>query len=128
MGREAELRAPSDLVQSGETAVACLHGIAGRRQVRPRARVPRAWFALERFHTLPLGPLEDAEARSVLEQQGIRAGDAARLNRIARGHPLALMLASAGVSEHPEHPGERNAPRTDPQAEPTSETHPGRRP
>ena len=31
-----------------------------------------------------------------------RASDAARLNRIARGHPLALMLASAGVSEHPE--------------------------
>ena len=61
-----------------------------------------AWFALERFRTLPLGPLEDADALSVLEHHGIRAGDAARLNRIARGHPLALMLASAGVSEHPE--------------------------
>ena len=67
-----------------------------------RERPLGAWFALERFRTLPLGPLEDADARSVLEQHGIRAGDAARLNRIARGHPLALMLASAGVSEHPE--------------------------
>ena len=188
MGRETELRALSDLLQSDATAVACLHGIAGvgksglvrafldraRREgtsvllldcrtVEPtergflaaaggfddveafvrelsppvvlaldhyevfrlmdtwlrqvlvpalpagaglllagRERPVGAWFALERFHTLPLGPLEDAEARSVLEQHGIRAGDAARLNRIARGHPLALMLASAGVTEHPE--------------------------
>ena len=67
-----------------------------------RERPVGAWFSLERFRTLPLGPLEDADALAVLEHHGIRAGDAARLNRIARGHPLALMLASAGVSEHPE--------------------------
>ena len=30
------------------------------------------------------------------------AGEAQRLNRIARGHPLALTLASAGASERPE--------------------------
>jgi hypothetical protein len=38
----------------------------------------------------------------VLEQLGVPASEAPRLNRIARGHPLALTLASAGVSEHPE--------------------------
>jgi hypothetical protein len=67
-----------------------------------RERPVAAWFGLERFRTLPLGPLEDAEALSLLERHGIGARDANRLNRIARGHPLALVLASAGVSEHPE--------------------------
>jgi len=67
-----------------------------------RERPVAAWFGLERFRTLPLGPLEDAEALSLLERRGIGARDARRLNRIARGHPLALVLASAGVSEHPE--------------------------
>jgi Transcriptional regulatory protein, C terminal len=33
---------------------------------------------------------------------GARPADVARLSRIARGHPLALMLAAAGVAEHPE--------------------------
>jgi DNA-binding winged helix-turn-helix (wHTH) protein len=67
-----------------------------------RERPVGAWFALEAFRTLPLGPLEDAAALALLEHHGIRSGDAARLNRVARGHPLALMLASAGVSERPE--------------------------
>ena len=39
---------------------------------------------------------------SLLERLGVAASDAARLNRIARGHPLALMLASAGVAERPD--------------------------
>ena len=67
-----------------------------------RERPVGAWFALDAFRTLPLGPLDDAAALALLEQLGSRPGDAARLNRIARGHPLALMLASAGVSERPE--------------------------
>ena len=67
-----------------------------------RERPFGAWFALDRFRALPLGPLEDADALAVLAQHEIRGSGATRLNRIARGHPLALMLASAGVSEHPE--------------------------
>ena len=67
-----------------------------------RERPVGAWFALDAFRTLPLGPLDDTAALALLEQLGSRPGDAARLNRIARGHPLALMLASAGVSERPE--------------------------
>jgi hypothetical protein len=38
----------------------------------------------------------------LLDRREIRAADAPRLNAIARGHPLALMLASAGAAEHPE--------------------------
>ena len=191
IGREAELRVLSELIQSDETQVASLHGIAGVgksglaeaflerarrdgssvllldcRTVEPTERgfleavggfddvdafghhlrtLPRpvvlaldhyevfrlmdtwlrqvlvpalpagvslllagrerpvgAWFALPGFRTLPLGPLEEADALALLEHHGVRATAAARLNRIARGHPLALMLASAGVSEHPE--------------------------
>ena len=67
-----------------------------------RERPVAAWFGLQGFRTLSLGPLEEADALALLEHRGIHASDAARLNRIARGHPLALVLASAGVSEHPE--------------------------
>jgi hypothetical protein len=67
-----------------------------------RERPVAGWFALEGFRTLPLGPLEDADAEALLEHGGVSPDEAQRLNRIARGHPLALTLASAGVSEHPE--------------------------
>jgi hypothetical protein len=62
------------------------------------------WFADlgGEFRSLTLGPLGDDEARALLGVHGARAADAARLNRIARGHPLALILAAAGVAEHPE--------------------------
>ena len=62
------------------------------------------WFADlgGEFRSLPLGPLGDDGARELLGVHGARAADVARLSRIARGHPLALMLAAAGVAEHPE--------------------------
>jgi hypothetical protein len=67
-----------------------------------RERPIAGWLALEDFRNLPLGPLDEAGAQLVLERRGVRRTEATRLNRIARGHPLALMLASAGVAEHPE--------------------------
>jgi hypothetical protein len=67
-----------------------------------RERPVAGWFALEGFQTLPLGSLEDADAISLLEHGGVSPEEASRLNRIAQGHPLALTLASAGVSERPE--------------------------
>ncbi|MEO8289734.1 MAG: winged helix-turn-helix domain-containing protein [Gaiellaceae bacterium] len=60
------------------------------------------WFAVPGFQTVPLGPLGDAAAFALLERGGVTPSEAPRLNRIARGHPLALVLASAGVAEHPE--------------------------
>lgn len=61
-----------------------------------------AWFSsLRGFQSVPLGPLREKDAALLLETLGIRAADAPRLNRIARGHPLALTLAAAGVAEQP---------------------------
>ena len=70
--------------------------------VAGRERPVAGWFALDGFRSLPLRPLEETDALSLLERLGVDAADAARLNGIARGHPLALILASAGVSERPE--------------------------
>jgi len=77
--------------------------LSGVRLVLAGREPPVAsWFALERFESLPLGPLATADALLLLERRGIRDVDAHRLNAIARGHPLALVLASAGVAEQPE--------------------------
>jgi hypothetical protein len=46
------------------------------------------------FHTLELGPLAEADALALLQRSGIDAGRATRVNRVARGHPLALTLAA----------------------------------
>jgi hypothetical protein len=67
-----------------------------------RERPVSAWLGIAGFRNLPLGPLDAAEAHRMLERRGVPASEASRLNRIARGHPLALILASAGVAEHPE--------------------------
>jgi hypothetical protein len=67
-----------------------------------REKPVAAWFSVEGFRTLPLGALDDADALALLRDRGASPADAVRLNRIARGHPLALTLASAGVAEHPE--------------------------
>src|SRR5215218_10258106 len=60
------------------------------------------WFAVEGFHNLPIGPLDEADSLRLLDDLGVPAGDAVRLNRVARGHPLALVLASAGIAERPQ--------------------------
>ncbi len=61
------------------------------------------WFSLASgFRSVPLGPLGDTEALLLLEGLGLRQSEANRLNRIARGHPLAITLAVAGVVEHPQ--------------------------
>ncbi len=68
-------------------------------------RVPpvAAWYSLGAdFQSLPLGPLRDEDARALLAERGVASANAERLNRIARGHPLALTLAAAGVAEHPQ--------------------------
>jgi len=67
-----------------------------------RERPVAAWLGTPGFRNLPLGPLAAVAAERMLEQRGAPPAEAVRLNRIARGHPLALILASAGVAEHPE--------------------------
>lgn len=46
------------------------------------------------FRTLELAPLTDAAALALLIASGVEPAQAARVNRIARGHPLALTLAA----------------------------------
>jgi hypothetical protein len=67
-----------------------------------RERPVAGWFGLEAFRSIPLGALEDEDAIALLVHDGVAWTEAPRLNRIARGHPLALMLSSAGAAEHPE--------------------------
>ncbi len=67
-----------------------------------RERPVAGWFGLAGFRAIPLPPLADADARRLLAARGIPAAEAARLNRITRGHPLALVLASAGAAENPQ--------------------------
>lgn len=46
------------------------------------------------FRTIELAPLADADAVALLTARGIEPAQAARVNRVARGHPLALTLAA----------------------------------
>ena len=62
-----------------------------------RSRPVAGWFSIEGFRCLPLGPLEESQSLALLEQWDVHSGDARRLARIARGHPLALTLAAVGV-------------------------------
>jgi hypothetical protein len=64
-----------------------------------------AWFGVGWsgvFRSVALGPLAHDEAELLLDRQGYPLDKARRLNRIARGHPLALTLASAAARERPE--------------------------
>jgi uncharacterized protein (DUF934 family) len=62
-----------------------------------------AWFSSPHgFRSVPLSPLGDDDAIELLAGLGVREADSRRINRIARGHPLALTLAAAGVAEQPE--------------------------
>ncbi|MGH2455719.1 MAG: winged helix-turn-helix domain-containing protein [Candidatus Limnocylindria bacterium] len=51
---------------------------------------------------LPLGPLEPSAATLLLEQLGVSPGQAEELNRVTRGHPLAIRLAAKTAAERPE--------------------------
>ncbi|MGY1739076.1 winged helix-turn-helix domain-containing protein [Geodermatophilus sp. SYSU D00684] len=67
-----------------------------------RERPVPAWYGVPGFRTVPLAPLSDADAGLLLAEHGVAATEADRLNRVARGHPLALVLATAGVAENPQ--------------------------
>ena len=64
-----------------------------------------AWFGTswdDVFRDVALGPLGEREAEQLLGRRGHEPDEAMRLNRIARGHPLALTLASAAAHERPD--------------------------
>jgi tRNA A-37 threonylcarbamoyl transferase component Bud32 len=65
-----------------------------------------SWFATPGWHDLfesiALGPLEEKDALSYLSGAGIGGDTAERVNRFARGHPLALTLAAVAARERPD--------------------------
>jgi hypothetical protein len=62
--------------------------------------VSPGWQGL--FQSIRLEPLNEQEARELLMRSGISQADAPRINRFARGHPLACKLAAAAALERPE--------------------------
>ena len=58
------------------------------------------WYGL--FTSLSLGPLADEHALALLRGAGLSASEARRVNRFARGHPLALRLAAATAVDRPD--------------------------
>jgi hypothetical protein len=49
--------------------------------------------------TYSLGPLDDDEAVRLFDELGVEGSPARRLNRVVRGHPLAIKLAAATVRD-----------------------------
>jgi hypothetical protein len=52
--------------------------------------------------TMPLAPLEPEDAVRLFISLGVPESRAARLNRIVRGHPLAIRLAASAAAERPD--------------------------
>jgi hypothetical protein len=52
------------------------------------------------FRSISLGLLKNHDALELLSHVGIKEEDARRINRLTRGHPLALRLAASAVTEH----------------------------
>jgi len=51
------------------------------------------------FRSISLGPLKNPDALEFLSYIGVKEEDARRINRLTRGHPLALRLAASVVTE-----------------------------
>ncbi len=54
------------------------------------------------FREIELGSLEPEESRRMLATRGLSEDQAERVNRFARGHPLALELAAAALRTQPD--------------------------
>jgi AAA ATPase domain len=69
--------------------------IASRNPPSPAWRTTPGWLGL--FRSLLLEPLSESEALGYLTMSGIAPDVARRINLIARGHPLALGMATSIV-------------------------------
>jgi hypothetical protein len=74
--------------------------IAGRNPPSPEWRTAPGWRGL--FRSLPLGPFSEKEALAYLAMSGIPPEASIRINRLARGQPLALSMAASIVRSEPE--------------------------
>jgi hypothetical protein len=75
--------------------------IADRNPPSPSWRIAPGWQGL--FRSLLLEPLPERDALAYLASSGIGAATARRLNRVARGHPLALTMAASLAQAEPGH-------------------------
>ena len=74
--------------------------IAGRDAPGAQWLLDPAWDGL--VAAVALGPLAEPEAATMLAGTGMTDGELQRINRFARGHPLALKLAAASAASHPD--------------------------
>jgi hypothetical protein len=76
-----------------------------------RERPDRTWAATygELLIELPLGNLAAPDVEALLPRLGVAPTDVARVNRVARGHPLSLELAASALAARPELPLEQVA-------------------
>jgi len=54
------------------------------------------------FRSIPLGPLSPDDATKLLERDGVEPLIARKLNRVVRGHPLALVVAASALRDRPD--------------------------
>jgi class 3 adenylate cyclase len=73
---------------------------AGREVPNPAWLTTPGWEGL--FREIELRELGEAEARQMLQLRGVTEAQAGRVNRFARGLPLALELAAAALRTQPE--------------------------
>ena len=74
--------------------------LAGREPPVSAWSTAPEWAGL--FCSIALRPLNDAEAGELLRRAGVPASQVSRLNRFARGHPLALKLAAQTLPNNPD--------------------------
>lgn len=54
------------------------------------------------FRSIALGPLSPDDATALLERDGVEPTVARKLNRVVRGHPLALVVAAGAIRDRPD--------------------------
>ena len=74
--------------------------ISGREPPSSAWLTTPGWQAL--FHAIELRGLTSEDALALLAARGLDQAQAERVNRFARGHPLALELAAAALRSQPE--------------------------
>lgn len=65
-----------------------------------------AWEAAPGWHgffrSIALGPMSPDDASELLQRDGVEPVIARKLNRVVRGHPLALVVAASALRERPD--------------------------
>jgi hypothetical protein len=74
--------------------------IVGRRPPNVAWRTAAGWRQL--IAELVVGPLEEEDARLLVERRGLPTEAAAKVVRHGRGHPLALELLAEALARHPQ--------------------------